>query len=317
MLTVTSAAQFSDMFNSVSGGYIGSDGFWSIKHPTRDAYAFSMGDTAVQVGKTKTMPNNTMIVWDAQGMRLVGAPLIPRLADNTLFWCGPMVFDQSRLFTFASGQPGDNVRLIQLDWSGANPSFVAHGPAVPSVGGVRWGSGVLTYGGYQYVYGTYHEDAWSSQWIFGCRVYLARVPVGFLDNRNFWEYLTVNGWSYFEENLKPVISELPDGTSNSFMVCFDNGKVKLTSKTAGNLGSVIKVWESFTPDGQYFSREVVSNVPYSNGDQTYLAMGHFELPRTSTGKVLVSMCHNRANSTLADYYVKPYFYRPTWYEIPA
>lgn len=337
-MTIDSAAQFRDLWATARpGGWLGSDGTWSVRHPTSGAVLLWNGDTALDDPNEtppRTMPHHTFVIYDddAQSLELVSRfEMIRPTLPNQWYWGGELVWDGPDLYAFATRleatdggwgfrQVGHD--LVHLCWPVHEYPF-AHVDGYYNSGGawgdVDWGAGVASTPYYTYVFGVYSHPAWPSRWIFGKRVFVARVAPGDLSRRWRWEYLTPHGWDRPDptpvnhDQLAPIISET-GGPSGSFSVDLVDGVWKLVSKKHGDLGSEVTVWEAESVVGPWTPRKLF-DAPWSSADMTYGARAHVGLPRTSGGKTLVSVNHNRGGATLADFYAPPYFYRPSWHEV--
>lgn len=334
---IESAAQFTELWDTQRpGGWLGSDGTWTIKHPTWDATLFWNGDTALEsaVGE-RTMPHHTLVVYENthENLRITSKDLVivPPQAGNW-YWGGEMVWDGPDLWSFATRIGPDPTNawgfnqlgrdLVHICWPVHRLPYAeitAFYDTTSVWGDVDWGAGMYSTHEWTYVFGIYYELEWANKWVFGNRVYLARARPGNLDMRRRWEYFTTDGWrvsprlSPMHDELKTVIDETA-GPANAFSVDFDRGLYKLVSKLHGDFGAEVAVWESETPIGPWTPRKLF-DAPWSEEDNTYGARAHFDLPPTLNGTTLVSVNHNRTGASLASFYESPYFYRPTYHEV--
>jgi hypothetical protein len=331
---IESAAQFAELWDRERpGGWLGSDGTWTIRHPTWRATLFANGDTALATADgVRSMPRHTFVVYDddAKRLRLVLTDdiLVPP-GKGEWYWGGEMVWDGPDLWMFAarigpteSGWGFDQVGrdLIHACWPvHGKPHFEINGyyDTTSVWGDVDWGAGLCRTPLWTYVFGVYREPDWGSRWIFGHRVYAARARPGDLDSRWLWEYLTVDGWRRLTGSvghglLKPIIDEA-EGPANVFSVDIVDGVWKIVSKKHGDFGSEVTVWETRSLSQPWVTRRLF-DAPWSAHDNTYGVRAHTDLPRTEEGLTLVSVNHNRTGAPLGDFFQEPFFYRPSWHE---
>jgi hypothetical protein len=321
------------------GGWLGSDGTWTIRHPTSGEVLFVNGDTLIStIGSSRTwvMPNHSLVLAapeTSDRLELVSTRnvLYPESAAEW-YWGGEMVWDGPDLWMFAM-----RMRRAQGEWSFEqvsrdlvhwcwpihdfpHPGRIVIDELLDHLR-VDWGAGVYRTTSWTYVFGTYSEPTWPANWIFGKRVYVARAKPGQLDQRSKWQFWSNYGWigndnqtyGLDRDDLRPIIDER-EGPSGTFSVDYVTHKGwKLVSKLHGDFGSQVAVWEATRLDLQWTIRPLF-DMPWSEENMTYGARAHFDLPRTIDGKVLVTVNHNRGGLTTSDLFRNPSVYRPSYHE---
>jgi hypothetical protein len=343
-------AAWSDAWANVSGGWVVGDGGWSIKHPTDGSYLFDFGDTAIIRGDgTRGMPHGTAVSWRGNKLTKVSGDesWIPDTGDTrgSVYWPGPMFLDGGRLFAFGShlvpkdgGWDDLGQDLAEFSWPACqSPSFKGMW-TTPSTGrpsktltpegpqyNIAWNAGAVAAGNFLYIYGSLTQDGW-----FGKRIYVARVPSGNVTNLSKWQYWNSQTWVTGNEgSAAPVVSEF-GGPEGSFQVYYEGTQFKFIAKADGAFGTNAQRWTSLNPTGPWTFTHL-TDVPWVQWDQTYLAAAHPTLPRIG-GKMLLSYSHQRgcwpnaantacdathAAPTFADFWDHPEIFRNVWRLVPA
>lgn len=284
-------------------------------------------------GESRYFPNSSAVLWTNGGLELTSGTgnFVPNDGNGTWHWSGPMVVDNDgQLYVFASKQgPGtpwtdEGHSLHRYSWTSGLAAPVWQGKVADLDPAIGWGAAVVRQGSYIYIYGSYHEEGW-----FGNRLYLARCPLGDLDQDpatawEFWGSASGGSWISGSGNLtdisslQTVLGENP-GVENSLSVAYDNGRYHLCSKAGGVFGSDVTIWSSTAPQGPFDDPRVVASAPYGQPDpedQTYITLAHYGLPRLANGQVMVSVSRNRSDATLDDFFTGS-FYRPAWFAVDA
>lgn len=327
-------ATWAALWSNVTGGWHCADGYWSIVHPVTGHGLFVHGDTFLEVAGQWGMTRQSAVIWDGETLALTSDPrlgLVPDPDDTEWEWGGPMVWDHDLwMFSLRATRDAGGMgfrdlhprSLLQFSWpSWGSPRFVRRWE-VAAAGGIDWGAAVTRTAAYVYVYGTYHQPEWATkEWIFGSRVYLARVKPGNLSKPAAWEYYAGGKWSKWATAAVPVIHERDTagnstGTSTTFSAHHVDGGYRLVSKIGGDLGDTVAVWASATPWGPW-TVKTVTRLAYTNQDQTYSALGHYCLGKLPDGRYLVSVAHNRKDVTFEELQREPKIYRATWYPTAA
>ena len=174
---------------------------------------------------------------------------------------------------------------------------------------INWGSGLLHDGRQLYVYGTRLRQQGES----ARSLYVARVPVGSVDDTGAWAYWTGRRWVKDRALAQPILP-VTDGVSQSLTVSRVGDDYILVSKKGGDFASDVGVWRSSTPVGPW-TLTYTKAMPYDDGSGVvaYEPLAHPDLP-LADGNLLVSLSRNpvKLSSLLAD----PALGRPVFIEVP-
>lgn len=312
----SSAAGWHDMFASLPRAM---DGFLSTPLPIANRTAWVFGDTARL--DTHDFIHNMLVVSCGSHLKQIGsAEAIPGKSDGSFYWGGPPVVDGSSLYVFAphvrpsSDWPyfatiGTDVAKFDLPLSGADPVYKGTF-ATPSsdIAGkqypVQWGAGVVSYGGYLYVYGTYQPTgAW------GMSVRVARVPSGQLTTLSAWRYWNGSSWGTNADAAQNIIDAAVDGTDSAFSVHVLSGKVVITTKRSGAFSPDAGQFVSSNFTGPFTFTKLVDS-PTTDQLHTYLAAAHPE-----TGLRLMTINQQpQGRPWPDDTWAHPDDYRARWIE---
>lgn len=305
-------------------------------------YAWLFGDT-VQGTLTRrdgalavsrwVMPHSSAVVTSGtscRDTRVVTGPrrtsLLPDAANGEVHWPMAAVVDGGQLHVFAQrvrltphqGFTSTGTRLAALhyrDSAGrpATPAFSRWQPT-PSTGvaedrGIQWGAAVERSGSHLYVYGTRGSK---DPMVFGKSLHVARVPVGRLGSWASWRYW--DGRSWVTGSARAVaVKEAAGGVSTSLSVDRVGERWVAVTKKDEFLGREIVVLTAERPTGPWRETRIATtdtDADLEEGDVTYTALGHPDIPLTS-GRMLVSVSRNNLDSrrTLRDVERgRPYFF---------
>jgi hypothetical protein len=123
---------------------------------------------------------------------------------------------------------------------------------------IRWGAATLTVGRWVYVYGTYTDVKRVLN-----RLYVARVPVGKLQDASTWRFWTGKRFSRYQSRAKVIGSgvdhefSVVQGRRGTFLISADGPGGFIRTPT-------IRRWKAASPLGPFRGRENVYRIPRAN-----------------------------------------------------
>ena len=202
------------------------------------------------------------------------------------YWFGPGTISGDTLQVIMMKMVATGSGVFAFKWTGTYlavfslPSLSLQGVSpLESADGIVWGSWVMQYGGFTYIYGTGNQSTNT--------MYVARVHGSSLLSQ--WQYFTGSGWSTDPVSPAGVMS----GIESSYSVTRFQGEFLLVSMDADNFFSgAIYAYISQSPTGPFMHKTLLYTTPDATfydksagyGVFTYSAMVH---PEFSTGNTLV------------------------------
>jgi hypothetical protein len=234
--------------------------------------------------------------------------LVPQDPADYGFWPGPMVVS------------GRTLQVIGLDMKfGSNGAFSVMGNslatfALPSLNllglqllpssGTDWSGGVLTDGGYTYLYGTSQTNA---------DTYAARVPGTNLSAP--WSYYDGSGWTSDQAAAAPIETI---GTASHFSVSKVGGLYVFIGKSSWTTDEITASFGCspvgpFGPSQPIYATPEGSDYPSGDGVVTYGAFAHPELSK-QPNTLVVSYDVSAEGPTSASN-TDPSLYRPRFLDV--
>lgn len=191
---------------------------------------------------------------------------------------------------------------------------------VPGPAGIQWTGDAVVSGGVVYLYGFTLNANPSATWIMH-HTYVARVPVGSIEDSSAWRFYkrTTGSWvgsvsELSQDALTQPDSIIPSQVTSARVI---NGKVVLAHKPWNGLGDKIFIEVGGTPVGPFTQTEVaVSAASTTAGGKSYITYApqlHPEQKLTS-GKLLLSINWN-GKDFFADTLADADLYKPRFFEI--
>jgi len=152
-----------------------------------------------------------------------------------------------------------------------------------------WGSGVVSSGGYNYIFGSLNKN---EPYVFGHYYYLARVPVGSTTSQSAWRFWNGSTWVTSQTAATPIINGTVGLAAGISVYKNAKGEFVIISKKYDAFGTDLVAWKAKTPTGPWteVTPSLMAPIPtpnYTTQDYTYLGLGHPELTLPS-GKLLVT-----------------------------
>ncbi|MEK7153043.1 MAG: hypothetical protein AAB834_03785 [Patescibacteria group bacterium] len=309
----TSADAWRDMFRTLPRAQ---DGYFSAKLPTNGRIAWVFGDTA-RLDKHDYIHNMLVVTCGSQIKQIGMAEAIPGKSDGSFYWGGPPIVDGGALYVFAPHVRPDaawpyfssiGTDLAKFDLPlRSDPVFKGLYPTpssntVGQTDAVQWGAGVVSYGGYVYVYGT-HKPAGA----WGQSVRVARVPSGKLATLSAWRYWNGTNWGTNVALAKDIIDAAVDGTDSAFTVHIELGKVIITTKKSGPFSPDVGQFSATNFTGPFTFTKLIDS-PTTTDMYTYLPAAHPE-----TGLRLITINQQAQGRPWPDdVWANPDDYRAKW-----
>ena len=142
----------------------------------------------------------------------------------------------------------------ELLYKGLNDLPTQHG----DVDATQWGSGIVDYGDYTYIYGSKRAHR---PYVLGDDYNVARVPIDTpLSDLDSWEYRNGAGWMKHEYNATPVIAGELGSRSAILPRVSDDGGVSFITKEAALYGTEVIELDAPAPDGPFSESGTVATV---------------------------------------------------------